>query len=121
MIYWILSWLLTATAFLITSYFVKGFKVSDFGTALVIAVVVGILNIVLRPVLLILTLPINFLTLGLFTFVVNAIVLKVAAYFVKGFEIDGWGSAIIGAIILAIVHTVVFMMFSPPPMQMGNI
>ena len=113
MLYWIVTWVLTAAAFLITSRFVPGFKINDFGTAMWVAVVVGVLNILLRPILLLLTLPINILTLGLFTFVVNAIVLKAAAAMTKGFDIDSWGSALIGAVILAIVHGLVFMLMSP--------
>ena len=111
MIYWIATWLLTAVAFLITSYFVPGFKIDGFGSAMMVAMVVGILNILLRPILLLLTLPINILTLGLFTFVVNAMVLKCAAALMKGFQIDSWGSAIIGAIILSIAHALVFTLF----------
>ena len=109
----LLVWLLTAVALLITSYLVPGFKISGFGTAMVAAVVIGLLNAFLRPILFILTLPINLLTLGLFTFVVNAVVLKMAAALMSGFSINGWGSAIIGAVVLAIVHMLVFSLMTP--------
>jgi putative membrane protein len=108
MLYWIAIWFLTSIAFLITSYLVPGFKVVTLGTALWAAALVGILNVVLRPILILLTLPINIITLGLFTFVVNAMVLKLAASLIKGFEISNWTSAIIGAIILTLVHWALF-------------
>lgn len=101
-------WFLTAITFIITAYFVPGFKVDGFTTALFAAAVVGFFNMFLKPILLILTLPINILTLGLFTFVVNAIVLKISAGLISGFSIDSWWSAIFGAVILAIVQSLVF-------------
>ena len=107
----LLIWILTAAALIITSYFVPGFKISGFGSAMLAAVVIGFLNAILRPILLILTLPVNIVTLGLFTFVVNAIILKLAARMLSGFEIDSWGSAIIGAVVLSIVHLVIFTIF----------
>jgi putative membrane protein len=104
----LLVWILTSVALIITSYVVPGFKISGFGAAMIASVVIGLFNAILRPILLFLTLPINILTLGLFTFVVNAIVLKLAASLLSGFEIDGWGSAIIGAVVLSLVHLVIF-------------
>ena len=96
-------WLVSALAILITAYVVPGFKVRSFGAACVASLVIGLLNWFIRPVLIFLTLPLNILTLGLFTFVVNAIILKIAAAVLKDFEIRGWFAAIIGAVILAIV------------------
>lgn len=66
---------------------------------------------VLRPILWFLTLPINILTLGLFTFVVNAIILKLAAKLLKGFDIDGWLPAILGAVVLAVIQSLIFMLW----------
>jgi putative membrane protein len=99
----LLHWFVAALALMITAYLVKGFKVKSFVAALITAVVIGIANAIIWPILIFLTLPINILTLGLFTFVVNGAVLKICAAFVPGFEIDSWFSAIIGAIILALV------------------
>lgn len=107
------TWFLTALTFLITSYVVPGFNVSGFGGALWAAAIVGILNMFLRPLLILLTLPVNILTLGLFTFVVNAIVLKMAASLLSGFEITGWMAAIFGAVILAIAQAIIFGLFGP--------
>jgi len=108
MINLLVLWFLTAITFIITAYFVPGFKVDGLTTALFAAAVVGFFNIFLKPILLILTLPINILTLGLFTFVVNAIVLKISAGLIGGFSIDSWWSAIFGAVILVIVQSLVF-------------
>jgi putative membrane protein len=104
-------WFLTSLTLLITSYVVPGFQVKGLSGALWASLIIGILNIFLRPILLILTLPVNILTLGLFTFVVNAIVLKIAASMLSGFEINGWLPAIFGAVILAIVQAVLFSFF----------
>jgi putative membrane protein len=107
--HWILSsiihWVVSAVALLITAFLVPGFKVKNFSSAMVAAAVIGLVNAVIGPILLFLTFPINLLTLGLFTFVVNGIVLKMCAWMLRDFEITSWGSAIFGAFILAIVRT----------------
>lgn len=98
----ILVWFVIAAALLVTAYVVPGFRVRNAGTALMAALVVGLVNAILRPILLLLTLPINILTLGLFTFVINAALLKLAAAVVPDFEIDGWGPAILGAVVMTV-------------------
>jgi putative membrane protein len=103
----ILVWILSAAALLLTSKMVKGFEIKDFGSAMIASLMIGFLNMILRPILLLLTLPLNILTLGLFTFVVNAIVLKSAAGILKGFNIKTWGDAIIGAVVLAVVQLLI--------------
>ncbi len=102
----LLNWLLSALAIVLTSYLLPGVRVNTFGTALIAAVVLGILNAVIRPLLLLLTLPVNVLTLGLFTLVVNAVVVLLATRLVPGFQVDGWLAAIIFAIILSIINTI---------------
>jgi putative membrane protein len=104
----LLTWLISATSLFLTSRIVQGFVVKDFGSAFIASAVVGLLNMTLKPLLFILTLPINILTLGLFTFVINAGLLKVAAHLLKGFDILGWGPAIIGAFVLALVNLVLY-------------
>ena len=99
----LLHWLVSATALMITAYLVPGFRVKNFGAALIAAAVIGLANLTVWPLLIFLTLPINILTLGLFTFVVNGIVLKLCAAILRDFEINGWFSAIFGAFILACV------------------
>lgn len=101
------NWLLSAiTIFLIASY-VPGFSVNSFTTALVVAFILGIVNAFLKPIIQILTLPINILTFGLFTFVINAVLIWLVAYIVPGFEIAGFVPALIGAIALWAIGTLV--------------
>ena len=111
MISLILVWVLSATALFITSRMVKDFEIKSFGSAMLASLVVGFLNMILRPILFFLTLPINILTLGLFTFVVNAIILKLAAGMLKNFNIKGWWPAILGALVLAIINVLIFWIF----------
>jgi putative membrane protein len=99
----LLHWFVSALALMATAYFVKGFKVENFTSALIAAAVIGFANMIIWPILIVLTLPINILTLGLFTFVVNGAVLKICAAFLKGFSIDSWWSAIIGALLLSLI------------------
>jgi putative membrane protein len=102
----LLHWVVSAIALLATAYMVRGFKISSFGSALIAAVAIGIANVVIWPVLILLTLPLNILTLGLFTFVVNGAVLKICAALLPGFKIETWFAAIVGAIVLSIVGTI---------------
>ena len=102
----IVAWVLNALALLLVSYLVPGFRVRSFGTALLAALIVGLVNIVLGPILTLLTLPITVLTLGLFLFVINAALLKIAAAIVPDFTIDGWGPALLAAIVLALLNVI---------------
>ena len=117
---WLLVWLVSALGLFITSKLVSGFEVKSFGSAMIASVVVGLLNMILRPILFFLTLPINIITLGLFTFVVNAIILKAAAGILKGFNIRGWGAAIIGAFVLALVNVILFWLLPDPSYQVES-
>jgi len=101
----IVRWLINAVALYLTTLVVKGVRVPDFGAALVAALVLGIVNAVIRPIALILTLPLNILTLGLFTFVVNAAMLYLVSK-VTALRLDSFWSALLGAIVLSIVSAV---------------
>jgi putative membrane protein len=96
--------LVNALAFYITAYLVPGFTISGWPTLLVIAVVWGILTIIMKPILIILTLPINIITLGLFTFVINAVLLLITSNIVPGFQIAGFWTALIAAVVLSIIN-----------------
>lgn len=96
-------WLTLTCAILVASYLLEGIYVSGFFSALGAAAILGILNAFFRPIALILTLPINILTLGLFTFVINAVMLKMASGVIGGFEIRGFWPATIGALIISLV------------------
>lgn len=108
---WIVSWLIATVALLITAKLIDGFHVNSFGNAFVAAAVIGLVNVFIKPVLVLLTLPITFLTLGLFVLVINAFLLKACAALVKGFDIEGWGPAFLGAIVLALVKVVLHWVF----------
>jgi putative membrane protein len=104
--WFILHWIVSAFAVLVTARLVSGFQIRGFFAALLAAIGIGLANAVLWPILFFLTLPINLITLGLFTFVVNGAVLKIAAAFIPGFKIVSWWSAIVSSIVLTIVSLV---------------
>lgn len=98
----ILRWVLLALALLGIAAIIPGIAITGFGTALIVALVIGLINVFIRPIVTILTLPINFLTLGLFTFVINALMLWLAAALVAGFEISGFFAALLGSLLLSL-------------------
>ncbi len=106
MISLLLRWLINAVALLLVATLGIGIRVEGFWAALVAAAVLGVVNAVLRPLLLLLSLPVNLLTLGLFTLVINGVLLLLTAAVVKGFYVDGLLSAVFGSIILGLLSTV---------------
>ena len=96
--------LLSAIAVVISSFILPGVHVADFLTAIVVAVVLGIINAILKPILIVLTLPVNILTLGLFTFIINGLLVLLVSNIVPGFKVDGLLWAILFSIILALVN-----------------
>jgi putative membrane protein len=99
----IIRWLILTVAIMSTPYLVPGIHVAGFGSALGAAAIVGILNAVFRPILIILTLPINILTLGLFTFIINGCLLLMASCAITGFQVSGIWPAFFGSIIISVV------------------
>jgi putative membrane protein len=97
----IFKWLLNAAALLCVTYLYSGVVVSSFGAALAAAFVIGLLNMVLRPVLVLLTLPVTVITLGLFLFVINALMFWAAASLLDGFQVRSFSAALIGSLIYA--------------------
>ena len=98
-----LRWLILTGSIMATSYLMDGIHVSGVFSAFLAAAILGILNAFFRPVLFILTLPITILTLGLFTFVINALLLMMASGVVSGFEVHGFWYAVFGSILISIV------------------
>ncbi len=98
-----LRWLTLTFAIVLASYLLDGVRVSGFFSALGAAAMLGILNAFFRPIALILTLPINIITFGLFTFVINAVMLKMASGVISGFEVYGFWTAVFGALIIGLV------------------
>lgn len=102
----LVKWVLSAAALLLVAYLVPGIHVGHLA-ALVAAIVIGLINAVLRPILVILTLPITILTLGLFILVINAVLFMLAAAIVPNFTVHGWRAALVGSILYAILGWVV--------------
>lgn len=94
---WILTWLLHATALLALAHLYNGVQVSGFGAALAAALMIGLFNLIVRPALVVLTLPVTFFSLGLFLFVINALMFWAAAGVLEGFGVTGFGAALIGS------------------------
>ncbi|HOG11349.1 MAG: phage holin family protein [Smithellaceae bacterium] len=98
----LIRWLVITAAIVLASSLLPGIHVASLATAFLAAAILGVLNTFLRPVLLLLTLPLTILTLGIFAFVLNALMLILVAYFVPGLEIDGFFWAFLGALIVSI-------------------
>lgn len=101
----LLLWLLNAVALLIVAWILPGIVVSSFGSALIAALVLGLLNAAVKPLLILLTLPLTVVTLGLFLLVINALVFWLAGSILRGFQVDGFWWALIGAIVYSLVST----------------
>ncbi|AVP58951.1 phage holin family protein [Pulveribacter suum] len=101
------KWLLSAAALLCVAYLYSGVQVSSFGAAMVAAFVIGLLNVVLRPILVILTLPATILTLGLFLFVINALMFWAASGLLSGFHVAGFGAALLGSLLYSLIGLVI--------------
>jgi len=104
-------WVVSGLALALTAVLVPGFRIRGFGTAMVASLLIGVANVFLRPMLVILTIPFTVLTLGLFLFVVDAIILRISAGFIRGFEITNWFSAILGAMVLALTNSLLHWFF----------
>lgn len=99
----IAAWIVNALALLAVAYFVPGIHVNGFVTALIAAVVIGLANILIKPILTILTLPITILTLGLFIFVINGVLFWGVGHFLQGFEVATLKAGIIGALAYSVI------------------
>jgi putative membrane protein len=100
----IIKWLCLTGAILFTSYVIDGIYVSGFFSAFFTAAALGVLNMFFRPILLILTLPINIMSLGLFTFIINALMLKMASGLIAGFHVDGFWAAVFGSLMISLAN-----------------
>lgn len=102
----LINWILSAIIILIASQILPGVHVTGFVAALTVALVLGIINAIIKPVIVILTLPINILTLGLFTLVINAALVMLTSAIVPGFRVDGFLWALVFSILLSIINMV---------------
>ena len=103
----IVKWLLSALALLAVTYVYSGVKVSNFTSALIAAAVIGLLNMIVRPVLVVLTLPVTIVTLGLFLFIINALLFWAASGLLQGFNVTGFVAALIGSLIYSLLGLVI--------------
>ena len=101
---YLVHWLIYAVAIVITAYLLPGVRLSGFFAALVTALVLGLVNTFLKPVLLLLTLPLNILTLGLLTFVINALLILLTSSIVPGFSVMGFWWALLFSLVLSVIH-----------------
>ncbi|MFA4912539.1 MAG: phage holin family protein [Alcaligenaceae bacterium] len=99
----LLVWILNAVALLLVAYLLPGIAVASFGSALIAALVLGLLNMLVKPVLVLLTLPITIVTLGLFLIVLNALLFWFAGSVLKGFQVNGFWWAVIGALLYSVI------------------
>lgn len=99
----VISWLLNALALGITAVLIPGIRVSGVGTLLVAALVIGLINALVKPLLVILTLPVTILTLGLFLLILNGLLFWLSAVVVPGFDVDGFLAALLGALVMAVL------------------
>src|SRR5437867_13362281 len=100
----ILNWVLSAISLVIVAHVIRGFDIRSFTTALIAAIVIGLVNATVGLFLKIVTFPLTLISLGVFWFIINALMLKLAAAFVPGFRIDGFLPAFVGAIVLSVVN-----------------
>ena len=100
----LLHWFVSALSLLIVAHIVPGFEVQGFGVALLASLVIGLINSTFGLFLKLLTFPLTLMTFGLFLFVINALMLRFAALFVSGFVVHGFLPALLGAVVLALVH-----------------
>jgi len=111
MIRMIINLVLSAFVLMLISYLLSGFVVSGFGVAIIVAVILGLVNTIVKPLVSLLTLPLNFVTFGLFSLVVNALMLALTAWIVPEFEIHNFWSAFLGALLLSLITAFIY---SPP-------
>ena len=100
--YWIIRWILFAASVMIVAWIVPGISVSGFLGALIVSLVMGMINVLVKPFVYFISIPINVLSIGLFSFVINALLLMLAGAITPGFSVDGFLSALFGSIILSI-------------------
>ena len=111
----VLKWVLSAVALLAVAYVYSGVQVNNFISALIAAAVIGLLNAVLRPILVILTLPVSIVTLGLFLFVINALMFWSASGLLNGFHVNGFWAALLGSLIYSALGLIIDAALSKAP------
>ncbi len=99
----IINLLISAVAVVTGAYLIPGIEVSGFMVAIFVAIIIAVFNVFLKPILVLLTIPVTFFTLGLFLFVIDALLILLAAYIIPGFEVDGFGPALFFSIVIGLI------------------
>lgn len=99
----LISWVVITISILIVAQIVPGIRVAGLGSAIIAAAILGLLNALVKPILIILTLPLTILTLGLFLFILNALMFQLAGAVISGFQVDSFGAALLGSIVVSII------------------
>ena len=108
---YIISLLVTALAVVLTAYILPGVTIKNYGTAIIVALLIGLVNTIIKPIMVILTLPITILTLGLFLLVINALMVLLVSALVPAFRVNGFISALLFSIILSVINSVLQWIF----------
>jgi len=103
-----IAWIIITIAILLAAYLIPGIKVDSLGAAIIGAAILGLLNALIKPILVILTFPITLLTLGLFIFVINALLFWLAGSVIRGFSVRSFGSALLGSLVVTIVSYIAY-------------
>ena len=103
----LVRWILFALAIIFVAWLVPGIEVENFQSAMLVTVIIALINIFIRPLIVFITLPINILTLGIFTLVINALLLMLAGYLAPGVDVEGFLSAFIGSVVLAFLGLII--------------
>ena len=106
LVHWIVNWLVGALALWLVAQIIPGIQIRDFGAALLATIIIAVVNITIGPILRFIAWPITVLTLGLFHWVLNALLLKLASLFTPGFRIDGFLNALLGSLVLTVLDIV---------------
>jgi putative membrane protein len=106
LVHWIVNWLVGALALWLVAQIIPGIQIRDFGAALLATIIIAVVNITIGPILRFIAWPITVLTLGLFRWVLNAFLLKLASLFTPGFRIDGFLNALLGSLVLTVLDIV---------------
>jgi putative membrane protein len=101
-----INWLVGAVVLMLCAYFIPGIHVAGFGSALIACALIGLINLVVRPLFVLLTLPLTIVTLGLFLFVINALMFYFAGSIISGFQVDGAAPALLGSLVYSVVGSV---------------
>ena len=102
-----IRWILYALAIIFIAWLVPGISVENFSSAMLVCVIIALINIFIRPIIQLVTLPINFLTLGIFGLIINALLFMLAGYLAPGVHVDGFLSALLGSIVLSILSMII--------------